>query len=190
MQQSKMRYILIVVYWICNLLCCVAAFFAGEARPIMIIVGSSWFVLAIKVTIIIHVLVLKRTISKQCMLHVLKVNNKRVMVGECTPREKRIINISLWSIFPFVACNLPFCLATLCGYHSVYLAIAVLLDVDLINPSIWFYFSRTPKNPSVAPKTCNKEKQAGTKNDTQGSQQNCTDLAKLSVCGDQKAPTE
>ena len=149
LQQSRKRYFLVALYWACNLLSSIATFFPNGAKLRLIM--SVWCVFAVKVTIFIHILILRRLISKKCMLHILKVNNKRVMVGECTPREKRIINTSLWSLIPFIACNLPFCIANLCGHYSMYLEVAVLVDAGVIGPCIWFFFSHSQRERNVGP---------------------------------------
>ena len=150
-QQTKKRYCLFAFNHLCNLLCGTAAFTPIKLRRTFILTALAWFAFAFTFIIIIHILVLKRLVSKKCMLHILKVNNKRVMVGECTPREKKIINSSLWSTIPFVVCNLPFCLANICGHYSLYLEMAVLLDVGLVSPIIWFAFSHYRMERSVAP---------------------------------------
>ena len=160
MQQSKKRYFLVVWYWACNLFCSAVVFTPYKVRLPFMVAASIWFALAFKVTIVIHILVLKRLVSKKCMLHILKVNNKRVMVGECTPREKKIIITSLWSIIPFLACNLPFCIANLCGFVSLYLDMALLLDAGLIGPCICFAFSRNQKDRAVQPRNDAMENRA------------------------------
>lgn len=152
MQQSKKRYAVIATYWMLHLLCCFAVLVTVRVRPIVTAIIMPWFLFCIFLIFVVHVLVVKRMVSKQCMLHVLKFHNRRVMVGECTPKEKRIINTSLWSIFPFIACNLPFAIATLCSFNSLYLASAVLLDVGIINPIIWFVFAYSQRDRAVAPK--------------------------------------
>ena len=150
-QQTKKRYCLVAFNYLCNVLCSTVAFTPNRLRRAFILTALTWFVFAFTFVIAINVFVLKRLVSKKCMLHILKINNKRVMVGECTPREKKIINSSLWSTIPFFVCNLPFCLAILCGHYSLYLELAVLLDVGLVSPSIWFAFSHYRMERSVAP---------------------------------------
>ena len=141
MQGTKKRYIYVVSSWLLSFLLGGAILIPkGLTHQAIIGIISAIFIIITLTCFVIHVFVIRKAISRECIMHLITIKNKKIISSPCTPREKKIIKAALWSVIPFLFFNVPYFFGMLIGHDSFYLALLTLLDGIIIDPIV-FYIS-------------------------------------------------
>eukprot|EP00794_Sanderia_malayensis_P003347 gene3348-3836_t len=103
----------------------------------------SWLVLAGGCLMaVLYAYIVRRTVSKACMIEIITLQSgKREVISACSPREKRILFVSISIVASFVVCSFPCAIRYIIkqNYNAL---ILLLLANSIINPVIYFFQRR------------------------------------------------
>ena len=137
---KRKSYIMLIIIWILSLLFISPTLFIDNRKRRTIYLTTAFSVL-VSGTIIaaIYVYIVRRTVSKQCVMAIIRVGGvKREVVSACTPKERKIMFMSLLIVVSFLVCNFPFAIVFIAAGAKSYTNLLVVLN-SCINPVIYFF---------------------------------------------------
>ena len=132
--------IILTITWVLSLLFISPAFFINISKRRILHTITAVLVIA-SGTIIsaIYVYIVRKTVSKQCVMAVIRVaGGKREVVSACSPKEKKIMFMSFSIVVSFLVCNFPFAIVFIAAGAKSYTNL-LLISNSCINPIIYFF---------------------------------------------------
>ena len=138
-QHQITNWLFIITVWCLTFSSVLPFLFQPRSIPLKFVTSS--LVVAFGLVIILcYVYVLRKVISKECMIYVIKINGRRETVSPCSPKEKKVMTSSLLFVSIFIICNFPFAISYI-ATKSVTMYVIVLLILNAImDPLILFCF--------------------------------------------------
>ncbi len=152
---STKNRIVVILIWFLSLLLMIPSivtYFATRKSHTLKIINS-WVVLAVGVLLAaLYAYIIRRTVSTECMIEIITLKSgKREVVSACSPREKRILFVSISIVASFVVCSFPFAIIYIASGKKEG-ALLLLIANGILNPLIYFFQRRYQEKRSETAK--------------------------------------
>ena len=147
-QAKRINWIFIVALWF-FMFCSVLPFLFNQRTTFVRVLTASVVLTFGLVIILSYLYVIRKVISKECMVHVIKVNGLRETVSPCSPKEKKVLAASFMVVSVFIICNFPFAITNIVdNYGNIYVIVLLVINA-ILDPLIVLFCKKSRKSSNA-----------------------------------------